>query len=102
MTNAYDVKDEIMKVLDRMDISTARGRMESRGQAVSLKPNKDEIINAAENRARAYRYMSRDLADMISHNRNGLPAKELEMAEFVREQLADLASKAYDLVLKQY
>ena len=85
---------EIRKALEKMDVTTARGRAEANGRAISLAPKAKEIAEAASWRRDAYLNIVKEIRMIVENNRAGISDEELEMAEFMREMIIELAKKA--------
>ena len=93
-------KHEIAEALQKMDVSTARGRMELEKRAISLDPIGFEIADAAESRVYGYIRIYDELRSCVESNKYGIKDDELEKVEFIREQLYDLAKKTNLLALE--
>lgn len=83
--------DDIKDMMKRMEVSTARGRAEINGRAIGLDPDAGEIVRSGRHRADLYIAAARTIGEGIKENRSGILPDELEKAEFIREQLYDLA-----------
>lgn len=91
---------DVRKELEKMDVATARGRMELRGKAISLAPTDYEIARSADKRAQLYEETITALKEGVGAHRDGITAEEIEKVEFIREQLYQLASEARQFSLK--
>ena len=95
-------KYEIKEALNFMDVATARGRAMSIGKGIPLEPKHDEKLMATQCRAEGYLNKSDEIAQMVRMRSAGITKEELESVEFIREQLRDLAKKAYENVVKEW
>lgn len=66
------------------------------GKAIDIEPDEESIKDCAKKRAYYYSICSRELANDVRANKDGITTDELEAVEFVREQLRHLAKKAME------
>lgn len=94
-------KDEIVKALGNIDVSTAIGRMEleKRSIPINAEPEIDVVADAAEWRVRGYISVYNELCELVKDNKCGIMVDELERVEFIREQLYDLAKTISNRIL---
>ena len=92
-----DIKNE----MEKMDVSTARGRAILQNKAINLSDER-EATYATETRGKAYLEFSKRLREMCEENHYGIKEEELEAVEFIRERLIACARMAYDELIKEY
>lgn len=91
--------DEIREALEKMEVTTARGRAEFNGREIKLGPNEYLMEDAARARVDGYVGMARELGARTKDHWPGVSDEELESVEFIREQLLGLAKRIFDTVI---
>ncbi len=93
--------EEIKALLEEMNVSTARGRAETLGQAIDLSPNPYEVEMATKARADGYLDIYRRLAELVQAQSAGIGADEVEAVEWIREHMLTMARNVYiDYVMR--
>lgn len=95
-------KEEIREALDRIDVSTARGRRSLNGRAIYLGPSEETVTDNAIARSQGYISIAESIRRTIEINGAGITADELEAVEFVIEQIEELSRKAHETAIKSY
>ena len=93
--------NEIKELMEKMEVTTARGRARINGRAITLEPDKTESVYQARTRSDMYLATAKELAHGVSMNRSGMTDDELEKVEFIREQLYDLAKEVCINMIEQ-
>ena len=93
--------NEIKELMEKMEVTTARGRARINGRAISLEPHKQESTYNSKERVDVYTDIARTLAERVRNARSGMTDKELERVEFIREQLYDLAKDVCINIIEQ-
>ena len=94
--------EEIRQALEKINVSTARGRRVLDKREINVEPPKDAVASHAGCRVNGYLYVAKELRRVIEDNPVGIPEGELESVEFIMEQLEGLARRAQEQVIRTY
>ena len=95
-------REEIRNALSFMDVATARGRRIAEGRQIDMTAEPYEVKGHAIRRAENYIEVAEHLKSIVSDAPKGITDKELEMVEFIIEQLEDVSRKAFDTAIQNY
>ena len=95
-------KDEIRNALSFMDVATARGRRIAEGRQIDMTEKPYEIKGNAVRRGDYYLEAAEHIRDIVINNPKGITDRELEMVEFIIEQLEDVSRKAFETAIQNY
>lgn len=82
--------------------STARSRRGLKGSQIDTEPSIEEVRDRAKWRQETYVKAAIDVKEGIEFNSCGITSAELEIAEFILEQLEAAAMMAAETAVKSY
>ena len=94
--------DEIREALEKINVSTARGRRVLDKREIDIKPCNAQVASQASCRADGYIEVAKKLRTVVECDPVGIPEGELESVEFIMEQLEGLARRAQELYIRTY
>lgn len=95
-------REEIRNALSFMDVATARGRRIAEGRQIDMTAKPYEIKGDAVRRGEYYLSAAEHIGDIVKDNPKGITDRELEMVEFIIEQLEDVSRKAFETAIQNY
>ena len=95
-------REEIRNALSFMDVATARGRRIAEGRQIDMTAPPHEIKYNAVRRGEYYLEAAEHIKDIVKNSPKGITDRELEMVEFIIEQLEDVSRKAFDTAIQNY
>lgn len=95
-------REEIRNALSFMDVATARGRRVAEGRQIDMTTEPYEIKGNAVRRGECYLQAAEHVREIVKSNPKGITDRELEMVEFIIEQLEDVSRKAFETAIQNY
>lgn len=95
-------REEIRNALSFMGVATARGRRVAEGRQIDMTAEPYEVKGNAVRRGEYYLEAAEHIRDIVRNNPKGITDRELEMVEFIIEQLEDVSRKAFDTAIQNY
>lgn len=95
-------REEIRNALSFMDVATARGRRVAEGRQIDMTAEPYEVKGNAVRRGDYYLEAAQHVRDIVKNNPKGITDRELEMVEFIIEQLEDVSRKAFETAIQNY
>lgn len=91
---------DIKKEMEKMELSTARGRRTADGREIDISKDPSQVTREAEERRNAYLWVISRLKKTVGNNSYGIEEDELEAVEFLLEQLERLTRYTNEQVLE--
>ena len=95
-------KEEIENALKCMDVATARGRRVAEGRQIDMTADAHEVKRNALIRGEGYIEVAEYVRNVVTNDPKGITDRELEMVEFIIEQLEDVSRKAFETAIQNY
>lgn len=95
-------KEEIKDALKFMDVATARGRRVAEGRQIDMTADAHEVKRNSLIRGEGYLEVAEMVRSVVVNDPKGITDRELEMVEFIIEQLEDVSRKAFETAIQNY
>ena len=95
-------REEIRNALSFMDVATARGRRIAEGRQIDMSADAHEVKRNSLIRGEGYIEVAELIRSVVVNDPKGITDKELEMVEFIIEQLEDVSRKAFETAIQNY